>query len=47
METIAIILPVYKNDKKDYLHLAVDSLMFQTYRDFHLFIGVDGPINED
>ncbi len=47
METIAIILPVYKNDKKDYLILAVDSLMLQTYRDFHLYIGVDGPVGED
>ena len=44
---IAVILPVYKNDKTKYLSLAVESIIYQTYRDFHLYIGVDGPIGDD
>ncbi len=44
---IAVILPVYKNDKPKYLSLAVESILYQTYRDFHLYIGVDGPIGDD
>ena len=47
MEKIAVILPVYKKDKVEYLSLAVESILNQTYRDLHLFIGVDGPVGED
>jgi glycosyltransferase involved in cell wall biosynthesis len=46
MNKIAVILPVYKNDKPKYLSLAVESILYQTYRDFHLYIGVDGPVGE-
>lgn len=41
---IAVILPVYKNDKPKYLSLAVESILYQTYRNIHLYIGVDGPV---
>ncbi len=44
---IAVILPVYKNDKVRYLNLAVESILYQTYRDIHLYIGVDGPVGDD
>jgi len=47
MNKIAVILPVYKNDKPKYLSLAVESILYQTYRDFHLYIGVDGPVGEE
>lgn len=47
MKKIAVILPVYKNDKTDYLREAVESILCQTYRDFHLYIGVDGPVGDD
>lgn len=47
MENLAVILPVYKKDQKYYLYLSVDSIMMQTYRDFHLYIGVDGLVGED
>lgn len=43
---VAVILPVYKNDRDDYLNLAVESILNQTYKDFHLFIGVDGQVGE-
>lgn len=46
MKCLAIILPVYKNDKPDYLKLAVESILCQTHKDFRLFIGVDGPVGE-
>ncbi len=44
---IAVILPVYKNDKPQYLSLAIESILYQTYRNIHLYIGVDGPVGED
>lgn len=47
MKKIAVILPVYKNDKVDYLSKAIESIVMQTYRDYHIYIGVDGPVGED
>ena len=47
MKKIAVILPVYKNDKVQYIRLSFDSILNQTYKDLHLFIGVDGPVGED
>ena len=44
---IAVILPVYKNDKVKYLSLAVESILYQTHRNLHLYIGVDGPVGDD
>ena len=44
---IAVILPVYKNDKVEYLSKAVESLLYQTCKDIHIYIGVDGPVGED
>lgn len=44
---IAVILPVYKNDKVNYLSLAVESVLYQTYKNIHLYIGVDGPVGDD
>ena len=44
---ISIILPVYKNDKVKYLRKAMESIAMQTYRDFHIYIGVDGPVGDD
>lgn len=44
---IAVILPVYKKDKVEFLSKAVESILYQTYRDFHLFVGVDGQVEEN
>ena len=44
---IAVILPVYKNDKVEDLNKSVESIIMQTYKDFHIFVGVDGPVGED
>lgn len=45
--TIAVILPVYKKDKIEYLRMAVESIVMQSYWNYHLYIGVDGPVGED
>lgn len=42
---VAVILPVYKNDKESYLRQSVGSVLSQTYKNCQLYIGVDGPIN--
>lgn len=44
---IAVILPVYKNDKVNDLSLSIESILYQTYRNLHLYIGVDGPVGDD
>lgn len=45
-DIIGVILPVYKNDKSDYLTLAINSILNQSYKEFNLYIGIDGPIDE-
>ena len=47
MKGVAVILPVYKKDKLEYLEKAVESIVFQSYQDFHVYIGVDGAVGED
>ena len=47
MKSIGVILSVYKKDKIEYLRLAVESIVMQSYRDYHLYVGVDGPVGED
>lgn len=44
---ISVLLPVYRKDKADYLKLAVESILNQTYGDFHIYLGVDGPIDDN
>ena len=46
-EKIAVILPVYKNDKVEYLSRAVESILYQSYKNFYFYIGVDGPIGDE
>lgn len=44
---VAVILPVYKNDKVPYVKLSFDSILNQTYKEIHLYIGVDGPVGKE
>ena len=44
---IVVLLPVYKKDSVRYLREAVESIYGQTYQDFQLLIGVDGPVGEE
>lgn len=46
-KTIYVLLPVYGKDKKDYLLASIRSILMQTYTDFVLYIGIDGPIDDD
>lgn len=41
---VIVLLPVYRKDSPDYLRLAIDSMLAQTYESLHLLIGIDGPI---
>lgn len=45
-DKVAVILPVYIKDKSEYLILAVESILKQSYTDLILLIGVDGPVDE-
>ncbi len=47
MQKVSVTLPVYKNDKVPYIHLSFDSILNQTYKNIHLYVGVDGPVGED
>lgn len=47
MKKISVILPVYKKDNPLWLHKAIDSVLAQTYRSFHIYIGVDGPVEQN
>lgn len=47
MNRIAVLLPVYKNDKAEYITQSVDSILQQVNCDFSVLIGVDGPVGEE
>lgn len=47
MHKVGVLLPVYKNDSVSYLSESVESIQNQTYKDFNIFIGVDGPIGKE
>lgn len=44
---ISVLLPVYKNDKIEYLKKSVESILQQKNCNFHIFIGVDGPVGDE
>ena len=44
---IAVIMSLYKNDVVDYVKLAVESILNQTYKDFDYYIQYDGPVDAD
>lgn len=48
MIRVAVILPVYKNDKVSYMRLSINSILNQTYQGgITLYVGVDGPVGDD
>ena len=47
MKKIAVLLPVYRKDNPKYFTTTLESLMAQTYQEFSIFLGVDGPIDGD
>lgn len=44
---IAIIMSLYRNDRIDFVKLAVESILNQTYKDFDYYIQYDGPVDAD
>lgn len=47
MKEVAVLMSVYRSDRLAYVKLAVDSILQQTLQDVELFIGVDGPVNDE
>ena len=44
---IAVIMSIYRNDRIDFVKLAVESILNQTYKDFDYYIQYDGPVDAD
>lgn len=44
---LVVIMSLYKNDRLEYVKLAVESILNQTYHNFDFFIQFDGIINND
>jgi glycosyltransferase involved in cell wall biosynthesis len=44
MKKIAVLLPVYKNDSPEYFLKSIRSILKQENCEFHIFVGIDGPI---
>ncbi|MBQ2912590.1 MAG: glycosyltransferase [Bacteroidales bacterium] len=47
MKKLAVIMSLYNNDMIEYVKLAVESILSQTYKDFIFYIQYDGPIDSD
>lgn len=47
MKRLAVIMSVYKNDKYNFLKMAVESVLNQSYSNFDFFIQGDGLLNND
>lgn len=46
-QKIAVIMSLYKNDRLEFVKLAVESILGQTYVDFDFYIQNDGPIHPE
>lgn len=44
MVKLVVIQSVYMSDNPEYLRLSLNSIFSQTFSDFHLYLGIDGPI---
>lgn len=42
MQKLAVIMSLYKNDRLEYVKLAVESILNQTYSSFDFYIQFDG-----
>lgn len=47
MTDLAVIMSVYQNDKLKFLKESVQSILVQTYSDFHFYIVFDGPVSSE
>lgn len=46
-EKVAVILPVYSKDKEEYIYESLNSMLNQTYGNYEIYVGVDGPVGVD
>lgn len=46
-QKIAVIMSLYKNDRLEFVKLAVESILGQIYKDFDYYIQYDGPIHPE
>jgi len=44
---ISVLLPVYRNDKPEFFVKSIGSILNQENCDFHIFVGIDGPVGEE
>jgi glycosyltransferase involved in cell wall biosynthesis len=47
MTDLAVIMSVYQNDKLKFLRESVQSILDQTFTQFHYYIVLDGPVSPD
>ncbi len=47
MADLAVIMSVYKNDRLKFLKESVQSILDQTFTQFHYYIVFDGPVSDD
>lgn len=47
MKNLAVIMSLYKNDRLEFVKLAVESIMAQTFSYFDFFIQYDGPVRPE
>ena len=44
---IAVIMSIYRNDRNNFVKLAVESILNQTCKDFDYYIQYDGPVDAE
>ena len=47
MVDLAVIMSVYQNDKLKFVKESVQSILDQTFTQFHYYIIIDGPVADD
>ncbi|MDO9580629.1 MAG: glycosyltransferase [Bacteroidales bacterium] len=47
MTDLAVIMSVYMNDRLSFVKESVESILSQTFLDYHLYIAFDGPVSLD
>jgi len=47
MTDLAVIMSVYMNDRLSFVKESVESILSQTFLDYHLYIAFDGPVKDD
>ena len=47
MTDLAVIMAIYINDKLEFVKESIESILNQTFTQFHLYLIFDGPVNKD